>query len=322
MSEFIEITSLTFEPNLQIRERLNKTAVEDFARCMNTEDDLKRFAPIEVFFDGTYNWLADGHHRVEAAKKRGHTKIWATVKRGTLDDAIWAAVIANAKQGLALTKADKKRAIIIIIKRWPDKSTRVIADAVAVSHQTVIRLKNQVVQMDHLKPTKKTVGKDGKSYPAKQKPREPSKKAPKQKQPSDLFEELDETPQNEDATTQKTEIAPIWKNTKTNQTYCCGALFEPDPDDDVFDWITEEEREELRKMQVGCPNKLVPPIRNYTIQNIPEHKPDQLLACLFSLFSVAYRKKLFTELARKMFRQDGDKLTRELVTELYNEFNQ
>ena len=109
------------------------------------------------------------------------------------------------------------------------------------------------------------------------------------------------------------------KNFKEFQTYSCGAHFEPDSDDDYYDWITDNEREILRKMQAECPNKIVPPIRNFTIQNIPEHNPDQLLGCLFSLFSVNYRKKLLYALARKMKSQDGEDFTRDIIADLYNE---
>lgn len=108
---------------------------------------------------------------------------------------------------------------------------------------------------------------------------------------------------------------------KVKETFCCGVKFEPDPDDDYFDWITDEQRTELYEMRKTCPNKLVPQIHNFTIQNIPEHKPDQLINCLFSLFKPNYRKKLVFALLRKMSERETDKENaHDIVTTLFHEF--
>jgi hypothetical protein len=123
-----------------------------------------------------------------------------------------------------------------------------------------------------------------------------------------------------DSPSGQTVIVPLRKNSPERQSYSCGVRFEPDPDDDYFDWITDEERTELREMQKVSQVKLVPQIRNYTIQSIPEHKPDQLLACLFSLFKPLYREKLLYALARKMFAQDGNEHTRNIIVTLADEF--
>ena len=118
----------------------------------------------------------------------------------------------------------------------------------------------------------------------------------------------------------ETIVATFKSSRKIEDKYCCGTTFEPDPDDDFFDWITDAEREELAAMREGCPNRVVPQIHNFTIQNIPEHKPDQLLACLFSLFKIKYREKLAYGLLRKMFNEDDKKLALEIVTTLVTEF--
>ena len=107
---------------------------------------------------------------------------------------------------------------------------------------------------------------------------------------------------------------------KVKDQYSCGIKFEPDPDDDFFDWISEEERAELNEIRETCPNRVVPQIHNFTIQNIPEHKPDQLLACLFSLFKVRYREKLAYGLLEKMFNEDSKELALDIVTTLYHKF--
>ena len=118
-----------------------------------------------------------------------------------------------------------------------------------------------------------------------------------------------------------TAIAPIWKNVKEHQTYCCGIRFEPDPDDDFFDWITREEREDMRKMQEECPAiKLVPLIRNYTIQNIPEHDARYLVSCLFSWFQPLYHEKLLLALAQEMLGKGRAEAVRKVFDTLKEQF--
>jgi hypothetical protein len=108
---------------------------------------------------------------------------------------------------------------------------------------------------------------------------------------------------------------------KISETYSCGVKFEPDPDDDYFDWITDEQRAELYEMRTTCPNRLVPQIHNFTIQNIPEHQPDQLINCLFSLFKPRYREKLAFALLRKMAATETDRENaHNIVTTLFHEF--
>jgi ParB-like chromosome segregation protein Spo0J len=167
--QFIDIQSLTFDPELQVRVRINDEQVSLYAECMASEEDMKVFPPVEIFYDGVKYWLADGHHRRAAAEKAGHKRIWGIVKSGTHDDALWAAIVANGKQGLPLTREDKKRAVEIAVKKLPGKSLRLLAEKVGSSPQTVMRIKDQLFQMEQLTVPETTVGKDGKSRPAKQK---------------------------------------------------------------------------------------------------------------------------------------------------------
>jgi len=45
-----------------------------------------KIEPVRVFFDGTTYWLADGFHRVAAARQLGRQKIEATVVLGTYEE--------------------------------------------------------------------------------------------------------------------------------------------------------------------------------------------------------------------------------------------
>jgi hypothetical protein len=99
------------------------------------------FPPIVVFHsdDNDDCWLADGFHRVEAARRLGRQTITAEVRLGTHRDAILHAVGANASHGLRRTDADKRRSIETLLRdpAWAKWSDREIGKACAVDHKTV-----------------------------------------------------------------------------------------------------------------------------------------------------------------------------------------
>jgi|GEM_PF-1176545 len=195
-TQFINIDQLSFEPEIQIRVKIDMETVAHYASCMETEDDLKKFPPVIVFYDGKHYWLADGHHRRAAALEAGHTEIWAEIREGTVNDAIWEAIVANGKQGLGLNIEDRKRAITIAITKWPDRSTTIIAEAVGCHQSTVSRIKNEVMQLHNLNVPATIIGKDGKSYPATRKIKAP----PPEAQP--VSEEKAQTPVTEPETSE------------------------------------------------------------------------------------------------------------------------
>ena len=69
------------------------------------------FPPVVLYQDGETHWLADGYHRVDAARKIGLGTISATIHEGTSRDAILHGIGGNAVHGLRRTQADKRRAV-------------------------------------------------------------------------------------------------------------------------------------------------------------------------------------------------------------------
>jgi ParB-like nuclease domain len=112
-------------------------------------DDLRRgatFPPITVYQDGAKYHLADGFHRVEAARRIGHEFILAEVRQGTSRDATLAACAANATHGLRRTNEDKRRAITAMLRdpEWSTWSDRAIAKACAVDHKSVAKVRRDL----------------------------------------------------------------------------------------------------------------------------------------------------------------------------------
>jgi hypothetical protein len=93
------------------------------------------FPPVTVFKDGSTYWLADGFHRVSAAKQAGLETIRTEVREGILRDAILFAVGCNDTHGLRRSNADKRKAVEMLLadEEWATKSDRWIAEKCLVS---------------------------------------------------------------------------------------------------------------------------------------------------------------------------------------------
>ena len=88
---------------LQTRAGTDVETINNYAEAMA---DGAHFPDVTVFTDGERYWLADGFHRVMAAKQNGKATIPADVRKGTADDAVVFGGTANNKQGKRPTRAD------------------------------------------------------------------------------------------------------------------------------------------------------------------------------------------------------------------------
>jgi hypothetical protein len=81
---------------------------------------------VDVFFDGSDYWLADGFHRLIACRSLGLAEIEVEVHDGSRHDAILYAVRPNAVRGLRRTNDDKHNAVRTLLKdperlQWSDR---------------------------------------------------------------------------------------------------------------------------------------------------------------------------------------------------------
>ncbi len=154
--EQIDITGGT-----RLRFFLNDDHVEDIIAAWNNIDALP---PVVVFWDGVTFWLADGHHRCEAAQRSGRLRINVEIHDGSRRDAILYACGANRKDGLCRTRADKRKACGLLLEdhEWGVMSDRWIATKVGVTPEYVALLRNTMVLGFVLPegpmPTKKSLG--------------------------------------------------------------------------------------------------------------------------------------------------------------------
>jgi hypothetical protein len=106
------------------------------------------FPAIDVYFDGSEHWLADGFYRVAAAQKVGMDMIRAEVHAGTKRDALLHAAGANETHGVRRTNLDKRKAVQTLLedKEWREWSDREIARQTRTSQPFVTKLRHGYLQ--------------------------------------------------------------------------------------------------------------------------------------------------------------------------------
>ncbi len=105
------------------------------------------FPAVEVYYDGSIYWLAEGYHRVAAARLIERETIDAEVLDGGERDAILHGIGSNASHGLRRTQADKRRAVERLLRdeEWSKWSNRKIAEAAKVDHKTVANVRRDLL---------------------------------------------------------------------------------------------------------------------------------------------------------------------------------
>jgi hypothetical protein len=155
----LSVAQIALGGGTQARESLSVDAIDDYAAAYAAKAPMP---PVVVFLDGDgAHWLADGFHRVEAARRAGVLRVPADVHKGTQRDAILWSVAANSAHGLRRTNADKRRAVETLLAdtEWSGWSDRKIAVAAGVGPELVASMRPQLSETD----SSKRIGLDGKA---------------------------------------------------------------------------------------------------------------------------------------------------------------
>lgn len=163
----IALSQIAFDAGTQIRESINEQVVAEYAERMS---DGVVFPPIALFHDGNRHYLGDGFHRFMAAQRNGFIDIDANVTAGTKEDALWFALGANKANGHRMTERDKRHALTLAFRSWPDKSARQVAEQIGCSSTYASRIRDEV--QTGLQPVARVTGADGRSYPASKEARD------------------------------------------------------------------------------------------------------------------------------------------------------
>ncbi|MBA2278310.1 MAG: ParB N-terminal domain-containing protein [Chloroflexia bacterium] len=136
----IMISEIQTDERCQPRVTLDPELIDDYANAMT---DGARFPPLTVYSDGGGYYLADGFHRLYAAKKTGLTTIDCEVRPGDIRAAMLHAVGANSAHGLRRSNLDKRKAVETLLTddEWRQWSDREIARRCAVDNSFVSRMR-------------------------------------------------------------------------------------------------------------------------------------------------------------------------------------
>ena len=168
--ENLEISQIVVNKETQARVAISEDMVQDYAERMLAGDE---FPPVDVFNDGSEYCLADGFHRVLAAKRALFESIQCNIHAGTVQDAKWFAIGANKTNGQRMNRGDIKRAVEVALMEFPDQTQRVIADHIGCSQGLITRYKKELITCNKLNIPDKRTGADGKERPTTYNKQEP-----------------------------------------------------------------------------------------------------------------------------------------------------
>lgn len=145
--ELIELETLN-RRGLQLRVEMNADAISRYAEVYLAGEQLPPIVVFHETIDGTADMLhlADGHHRVAAARKAKITELPAIIKQGDRRAAILYAAAANGAHGLPLGNADKRRIVETLLadSEWREWSNCEIARHARVSEALIRKVRKEV----------------------------------------------------------------------------------------------------------------------------------------------------------------------------------
>lgn len=136
----LQIADIRLDGNTQARAGMKTETISDYAEAMKQGD---QFPPVVAFNDGSNYWLADGFHRIYAARDIGVEEIDAEVREGSIHDAKRHAARANNKHGARPTREDKRHTVRMMLEdeELQKLSDREIAEDCEVSQPFVSKMR-------------------------------------------------------------------------------------------------------------------------------------------------------------------------------------
>lgn len=166
MKKLVFIQDISLKDSPKVRISVRQDVVEEYAEAML---DKVVLPPVHLFLSRTTKQylVADGWHRIEAAKLNKQRGITAEVQDGEYEDALLAALVSNTRHGLRRTVADKAAAIRSALKQWPGKSNTQIAKCCMVNDHMIGDVRKEMEKEKVIPVTTTRVASDGSVRSAK-----------------------------------------------------------------------------------------------------------------------------------------------------------
>ncbi len=179
-SGLVELERVRTDGGTQPRASLDAATLAEYAERMLldaagglvVDPEGRAWEEIVVFDDGDSLWLADGFHRVEAARRAGLEGLQAQVKPGGLRDAIRYSLGVNATHGKRRTRADKRRALERALRdeEWAQWADARVARMCKVTQPFVTKVRAELEREGAVDFQPVLYGADGRAFEREQAP--------------------------------------------------------------------------------------------------------------------------------------------------------
>lgn len=144
----LSVTVIRTDGQTQSRAGMNFEVVREYAERMR-EGDI--FPPLDVYFDGSKYWLADGFHRLEANRTNQSKMVRVRLYTGTRREALFHSIRSNTNHGLQRNDADKRMVVLLLLQddEWGVKSNYELARYCLISAPFVRKIKNEVQSLSN-----------------------------------------------------------------------------------------------------------------------------------------------------------------------------
>jgi hypothetical protein len=147
----LPLDQIKIDGGTQVRVTLSEQIIKEYADALERGD---KFPPLDVYFDDTTYWLADGFHRIKAAATAGRDSITVAVHPGGQREALLHAIGANETHGHRRSDEDRRQAVRLMFTDdvWQHWSNNEIARQCKVSEYLVRTIRSE------LQPAKERTG--------------------------------------------------------------------------------------------------------------------------------------------------------------------
>lgn len=135
----LSIDLLVIDADTQARVSISDDAVDSYVEIVQESGEWP-FPAIDVFFDGSKYYVADGFHRYLTAKKLKRASIPCVIHKGTSKHAKIFGMTANDNHGLRMSREDKRACVEWLLKHYPDNNQEHIAQLAGVTRRTVVSI--------------------------------------------------------------------------------------------------------------------------------------------------------------------------------------